>query len=197
MNKILKLILHPEIIRKKIEWAYYKKRFNNIGKNSSIGNDISIVGERYITIGNNFAAGKSISLWAWKTNEDKTPQIIIKDNVGINDFCAISCANKVEIGSGCLFGTNAFVTDNFHGKNDNLDELKISPIKREIFYKGEVIIGNNVWIGRNVCIMPNVKIGDGAIIGANSVVTHDIPEYCVAVGSPAKVVKRITDTKEK
>ena len=45
--------------------------------------------------------------------------------------------------------------------------------------------------------MPNVKIGDGAIIGANSVVTHDIPEYCVAVGSPAKVVKRITDTKEK
>ena len=57
--------------------------------------------------------------------------------------------------------------------------------------KGPVNIGKNVWTGTNVCIMPGVSIGNGAIIGANSVVTHDIPEAAVAVGAPARVVKII------
>ena len=61
-------------------------------------------------------------------------------------------------------------------------------------YKGECIVGNDVWIGANVTIVRGVKIGDGAVIGANSVVTRDIPPYAIAVGSPAKILKfRFTD----
>lgn len=56
-------------------------------------------------------------------------------------------------------------------------------------------IGNNVWLGNNVCVMPEVTIGDGAIIGANSVVTHDIPAYCMAAGVPARVIKQMTSPK--
>jgi acetyltransferase-like isoleucine patch superfamily enzyme len=55
-------------------------------------------------------------------------------------------------------------------------------------HKGKVVIGNDVWIGAGVIIMPSVKIGDGAIVGANSVVTKDVPDYAIVVGSPAKVI---------
>ena len=65
----------------------------------------------------------------------------------------------------------------------------IIPYEREIVSKGKIVIGNNVWLGNNVCVMPGVTIGDGVVVGANSVVTKDVPPYCVAVGVPAKIIK--------
>lgn len=62
-------------------------------------------------------------------------------------------------------------------------------------FKGDIVIGNDVWIGRESVIMPGVKIGDGSIIAAYSVVTKDIPPYCVAGGNPARVVKKRFDDK--
>ncbi|MBQ3585985.1 MAG: CatB-related O-acetyltransferase, partial [Synergistaceae bacterium] len=55
--------------------------------------------------------------------------------------------------------------------------------------KGDTVIGNDVWIGQNVTFLPGVHVGDGAIIGLNSTVTHDIPAYTVAAGNPAKVIR--------
>lgn len=193
MNKILSIILHPNKIAKQIEWNYYKKRLANIGKNSQIGQNFSIINPDGISIGDNFSGGCDIALWSWnavniKGNDCK---LIIKNNVSITDRCIISAANRIEIGNGCLLGRDTFITDNSHGENISINELNISPHERNIFSKGTVIIGDNVWTGKNVCIMPNVKIGNGAIIGANSVVTHNIPPYSVAVGSPAKVIKTI------
>lgn len=193
MNKILSIILHPSKIAKQIEWNYYKKRLANIGKNSQIGQNFSIINPDGISIGDNFSGGCDIALWSWnavniKGNDCK---LIIKNNVSITDRCIISAANRIEIGNGCLLGRDTFITDNSHGENISINELDISPHERNIFSKGTVIIGDNVWTGKNVCIMPNVKIGNGAIIGANSVVTHNIPPYSVAVGSPAKVIKTI------
>lgn len=193
MNKILSIILHPSKIAKQIEWNYYKKRLANIGKNSQIGQNFSIINPNGISIGDNFSGGCDIALWSWNAVNIKGDdcKLIIKNNVSITDRCIISAANRIEIGNGCLLGRDTFITDNSHGKNITLEELDISPHERDIYSKGTVIIGDNVWTGKNVCIMPNVKIGNGAIIGANSVVTHNIPPYSVAVGSPAKVIKTI------
>lgn len=193
MNKILSIILHPSKIAKQIEWNYYKKRLANIGKNSQIGQNFSIINPDGISIGDNFSGGCDIALWSWNAVNIKGDdcKLIIKDNVSITDRCIISAANRIEIGNGCLLGRDTFITDNSHGENISINELNISPHERNIFSKGTVIIGDNVWTGKNVCIMPNVKIGNGAIIGANSVVTHNIPPYSVAVGSPAKVIKTI------
>lgn len=58
------------------------------------------------------------------------------------------------------------------------------------FPKGDTIIGNDVWIGTEAIIMPGIKVGDGAIIGARSVVTKDIPPYSIAIGAPAKIIKK-------
>ena len=80
-------------------------------------------------------------------------------------------------------------SDNFHG-NAKRDDLDSGVDKRVITSKGAVVIGDNVWIGRNACIMPNVTIGKGVIIGANSVVTHDIPPYSIVAGVPARIISK-------
>lgn len=69
--------------------------------------------------------------------------------------------------------------------------MKIPPAKRLIYSKGEIIIEDNVWIGDKATILAGVKIGEGSVIGANTVVTKDIPPYSVAVGNPVRIIKNI------
>lgn len=64
------------------------------------------------------------------------------------------------------------------------------PILRPLTSKGKVTIGRNVWIGDKATILPGITIGDGAIIGANAVVTHDVPPLSVAVGNPARIIEK-------
>ena len=67
---------------------------------------------------------------------------------------------------------------------------KDHPSMNDLPIKGDTIVGNDVWIGENVTIMPGVKIGDGVIVGKHSVVTKDIPPYCIVGGNPAKIIKK-------
>ncbi len=67
------------------------------------------------------------------------------------------------------------------------------PDMADLPLKGDTVIGNDVWIGQNAVILPGVHIGDGAIIGANSVVGSDVAPYTIAVGDPAKAVRRRFD----
>ena len=69
----------------------------------------------------------------------------------------------------------------------------IAPSLAELPIKGDTVIDNDVWIGQNVTIMPGVHIGDGAIIGTNATVASDIPSFSIAVGNPAKVIRRRFD----
>lgn len=196
---ILKYIIHPSRIIKIVEWTQMKRKFKSVGENCKIGLNFSIVGPEDITIGNNFVGGDNISLWAWESyngrKRSQRPNLIIGDKVTVTSNCVITCANKVTIGDGTLLGRGTFITDNSHGKNESVEELRILPNNRELYSKGPVNIGRNVWTGTNVCIMPGVSIGDGAIIGANSVVTHDVPAESVAVGAPAIVVRSLGSDK--
>mgnify|MGYP002530840521 CR=1 FL=1 len=178
----------------KIKWKIKKKELKKCGAKGYMGEGFKLISPQYISIGEQFHAGRDCQLCAFDSYQGKkhenSPEIIIGNQVTITDRCYISCINKIEIGNGCLFGINTFITDNYHGKG-LLEELKIPPNQRKLFSKGPVIIGSNVWTGRNVCIMPGVKIGDGAVIGANAVVTHDIPANSVAAGVPARIIKQI------
>ena len=90
-----------------------------------------------------------------------------------------------------LTGRYVYISDNSHGKNIE-SELNTPPSLRPLYAKGPVVIGNNVWIGESARILSGVTIGDGAIIGANAVVTHDVPSGAVVGGVPAKVIKMMT-----
>lgn len=75
-------------------------------------------------------------------------------------------------------------------------ETGVQSRRNGVDFSKPVTIGNDCWIGGGTIIMPGVRIGDGCTIGAGSVVTKDIPSFCVAIGSPAKVIKTITPVEE-
>lgn len=151
-------------------------------------------GAKYISMGNDIIFGKHCYLTAWDSfsahngNQTFTPSISIGNNCHFGAFNHISASNRIEIGDGFLSGKWVSIVDNSHGKPGlNTD---ISPNKREVFSKGPIIIGKNVWIGDKATILSNVNIGDGSIIGANSVVTKDIPPNSIWIGNPGRLLKR-------
>ena len=113
-----------------------------------------------------------------------------RNNVCISSRIHIGCINKVTIASGVLIAGNVLIEDHYHGDVSS-SEADIEPNKRILKSRGEISIGENVWIGENVVIMPGVSIGRGCVIGANSTVTKSIPDYAVAAGSPAKIIRRL------
>lgn len=142
-------------------------------------------GAKNIKIGHNCSFGKDLFLTAW--GENANIQIDIGDNCCFGAYNHISAINKIIIGDNFVSGKNVSIIDNNHGKTD-YQSLQIHPYKRLVVSPGSIIIGKNVWVGDKVTILSNVKIGDGCVIGANSVVTKDIPSYSVVVGVPAKKI---------
>ena len=177
-----------------IFWKSVSKKLQKVGKNSSMGSGVQIRGAQYIQIGDNFNAGRGTTLQAWDTykNQKFNPQIIIGNNVMLTDYIQISAINKVVLGDNLLVGQNVYISDNSHGNADET-ALEVAPIERPLTSKGPVIIGKNVWIGRGAVILSGVTVGDNAIIGANSVVTKDVPANSVVAGVPAKLIKYLTD----
>lgn len=117
-----------------------------------------------------------------------TPNLTIGCHCNFGAYNHISCANKVTIGNNVLTGKWVTISDNSHGATD-IDTLKIHPIIRPVVSKGPISIGNDVWIGDKATVLSGVTIGNGAVVAANSVVTKDVPEYCVVAGNPARIIK--------
>ncbi len=110
--------------------------------------------------------------------------IKIGKNVFINACCRFQDQGGIEIKEGTLIGHNTTIATLNHDFNPN---------KRQNISPKHVKIGKNVWIGSDCTILPGVEIGDGAIIGAGSVVTKSIPKNTIAVGNPAKVIRKIQE----
>jgi lipopolysaccharide O-acetyltransferase len=119
------------------------------------------------------------------------PVLHIGRHVQINDSVHIGAIERVVIGDHTLIASRVFISDHNHGNYQNLDAASapdIPPADRPLSSR-PVYIGSNVWLGEQVCILPGVTIGDGAIVGANSVVTRDVPPNSIAAGNPARVVR--------
>lgn len=117
--------------------------------------------------------------------------IFFGNNVQVNDYVHIAAVEKVLIGDNVLIASKVFISDHNHGgySGDTHSSPDIAPSNRPIL-SSPVIIEDNVWIGEFVSVLPGVTIGKGAVIGANSVVTTNIPANSIAVGAPARVIKR-------
>jgi len=133
-----------------------------------------------------------LECWSIYGNQSFSPQIHIGDNCKIGEYNHISTCNRITIGDGILTGRFVLITDNSHGIL-SLQTAELEPINRPLVSKGEIKIGNNVWLGDKVTVLAGVSIGDNVIVGANSVVTKDIPSNSLAVGVPAVVVKHLED----
>ena len=111
------------------------------------------------------------------------------DKLIIGKFCQIA-AGVESVMNGANHQMNAVSTFPFY----TLEGWSMAPPpSSEMPLRGDTVIGNDVWIGQNAVILPGVRIGDGAIIGANSVVGSDVAPYTIVVGNPAKLLRRRFD----
>lgn len=167
-------------------------QFKSIGENFQISFPVSTHGLKNVSIGKNFKCGQRSKIRTFENWEGSrfTPEIIIGNNVSIETDFHISAINKVSIGNNVLIASFVYISDHSHGLITE-DDLLDPPLKRPLISKGTIEIGDNVWIGEKVCILPNVKIGDGAIIGAGSIVTKNVPAKAVVAGNPARIIKQL------
>lgn len=168
------------------------KEFRSVGRNPLIMRRIKVFGGKAIAIGDNFYCYGDQRFETYSEHNGKrfSPRLVIGHNVSINPGCHLACIERLELHDGVLLASRVFVTDHFHG-DTSVESLAIPPQKRLLTTKGPVIIGQNAWLGEGVVVMPGVTIGRNAIIGANSVVTKNIPDNAVAAGVPARVIKQL------
>ena len=110
----------------------------------------------------------------------------IGDKLIIGKFCAIGKGIEF-IMNGANHRMNSVTTYPFNIMGHGWENF--APSMEDLPIKGDTVVGNDVWIGQNVTVLPGVHIGDGAIIAANSIVSRDIPPYCVAGGNPCRVIR--------
>lgn len=171
----------------------WKGKFKYFGK-STIMRTVNILNPKDISVGDNTVFNKHCIIESWHFPYlKKNGEIVIGNNCAFGEYTHITTTNRIVIGDNLLTGRFVLITDNTHGFTDG-SWLDVHPLQRKVVSKGELHIGNNVWIADKVVVMPGVTIGDGAIIAANAVVTHDIPAYSLAAGVPARVVKTMINS---
>ena len=148
-------------------------------------------GRKYIEVMKGFTTGRGCRIEAFPQAGNKVVLRIGK-NFQMNDYVHITAISHVEIGDNVLLASKVYISDSSHGSyqgDENDSHPDSIPKERPLFYK-EVKIKDNVWLGEHVSVLPGVTIGKGSIVGANSVVAKDIPDFCIAVGCPARIIKR-------
>ncbi len=132
-------------------------------------------------------AGVLFEPGVWITAPDPA-RITIGDGTFLNLGVMVAALSLVEIGQHCMFANGCFVTDADHRIDD-----PVTPVTWQGFTsRGPTRIADNVWCGANVVVTSGVTIGERSVIGANAVVTRDIPPFSVAVGAPARVIRQVT-----
>ena len=127
--------------------------------------------------------------WIQVIGEDPSnagPVISIGDQASIGMGATISATRRIVIGDYALLGRNVYISDHGHQYENVSVPVSLQGIRKI----AEVRIGRGAWLGQNAVVLPGVSIGENSVIGANSVVCSSIPDFCVAVGSPARIVRR-------
>jgi acetyltransferase-like isoleucine patch superfamily enzyme len=167
------------------------KKFGKFGTGSIIlFPTTTIFNENYIHIGKDTMIGEHVALSAGMMPGQEcltNPVVKIGDRCLIGRGSGIVGHLSIDIGDDVWTGHHVYITDQSHGY---LDISK--PISQQSQPERAVSIGEGSWLGHGVVVLPGAKIGKHVAVGANSVVTGELPDYCVAVGSPARVIKQYT-----
>jgi acetyltransferase-like isoleucine patch superfamily enzyme len=154
----------------------------------------TIFNEQYISIGDDVLIGPGVALSAGMVPGQKclvTPVVTIGDRCLIGRGSGIVGHFSISIGNDVWTGHHVYITDQNHGYED----ITI-PISKQSQPERAVSIGDGSWLGHGSVVLPGVTIGRHVVIGANSVVTKDIPDFSVAVGVPAKVIRRFDESRQ-
>jgi acetyltransferase-like isoleucine patch superfamily enzyme len=185
-----------------------KGLFSTFGLESRVCTPFEAINPQYICIGNFVSINRDMKISVFKDfthhinfirqhypglesqvkQEDyvfEDSNIVIGDCTSIGRYCFITAANRVKIGKAVILSDRVYISDSDH-RYENPD---IPILYQSMTKNGSVVIGDHSFIGVGVTVL-NCSIGKHCIIGGHSFVARDIPDYSIAVGTPAKVVKR-------
>lgn len=187
MVYFLKAYTISKLLRDKLATLLMGFEFNFIGSRSVISLPFRSGNVQRISIGKGVFVGPNcwIQVIGDSFSNDE-PVIALGDDISISGDCTITAVNKVTIGSGALIARFVHISDHSHATENPDMFIRLQGTSKV----AAVSIGEGAWLGHGVVVCPGVTIGRNAVIGANSVVLEDVPDYCVAVGAPAKIVRR-------
>ena len=162
--------------------------FKKFGKNSIVKHPYRIWNKKNIEIGKDVFIAEN-SFFAVSTNFLKqkfNPKVKIGNNVRIGSNFILGCINSVIIEDNVILADRVFISDHVH----DYENVKIPIIAQNLKSKDGILIKSGSFLGVNSVIMPGVTIGKNSVVGASAVVTKSVPDYTVAAGIPAKIIKR-------
>ena len=167
-------------------YFFYRRKFNGLHRSSFIA-DYRMLSPRYIRVGKGCIIWYNCRVEGVRTYNQMVyePLIVLEDGVKIQQNCHITCAKSIVIGQNTCISANVTITDINH-QYQNINEA----VEKQNLEVKSVAIGADCKVYNGAVILPGVTIGKHCVIGANSVVVRNIPDYCVAVGAPAKIIKR-------
>ena len=171
-------------------FPFYKLKMGKIGSGSRMVKP-KIDGKKNIYIGSKVFVNHQVWLACLPLTGNKNCRLTIGDGTYIGRFCHLYATSKIDIGVKVLIADRVYIADNLHEFSD----IKVPVIDQGVRQTNEVRIGDGAWLGENVSVI-GASVGKQSVIGANSVVTKDIPDYCIAVGAPARIIKRYSFEKQ-
>jgi acetyltransferase-like isoleucine patch superfamily enzyme len=174
-------------IRTRLFTILLSTQFKEMGSGCRISPPFRLLGLKQIILGEGVQIERDC--WIQTIPDDKgdnEAKLVIGPHAGIGMGASISAASKVVIGEDVLLARNVYISDHAHA----FEDITVPIMHQGINRIAPVSIGRGTWLGQNVVVLPGVAIGEHCVIGANSVVNSSIPDFSVAVGVPARVVKR-------
>jgi acetyltransferase-like isoleucine patch superfamily enzyme len=165
-------------------YPVYKLLFGKIGSRTRLIHPM-VNGYKRIFIGDKVFIRNGTWLVAEPVTGESSCSLKIGNGSYIGNFCHFYASKKIEIGKKVLIADKVYLSDNLHSYQ-NIEQAIIDQPVRQL---NPVVIGDGAWLGENVCVI-GASVGRNSVVGANAVVTKDIPDYSIAVGSPAHVIKR-------
>jgi acetyltransferase-like isoleucine patch superfamily enzyme len=178
-----------ERLRTRAFSALLRGSFGSCAPSARIQFPLRLNGERRISIGENVFIASNCWLATYE-HDGRPGRLEIGDGTRITGYCVLAAAASVKVGRSVLFARNVYVADHRHAFEDTTRPI----VEQGFAGVAPVEIGDGAWLGQNVVVAPGVRIGVGAVVGANSFVREDVPDHSVAVGSPARIVRRFGPT---
>jgi acetyltransferase-like isoleucine patch superfamily enzyme len=166
--------------------AVMKRGFYRFGEGSSIHPLFNTSNRRFISIGNHVTIGSFSWIGVVGEPTGSEPRLIIEDGCSLGPNSFIMAYSHVHLHRDVLLGPRVYIADHFHGyENPNLPV-----IDQPVCDGGPTVVEGGCFLGIGSCILNNVTVGRHSVVGANAVVTKDVPPYSLVVGNPGRVVKR-------
>ena len=178
--------LYHIIVKRDIVTALYTKKFEKFGHDSVLYHPLCIRGRENICIGNQTTILNGVRMQVYNDLTGKQSKIKIGDNCYIGYNNTFLAGGNITLEDGVLMASNILISSENHSINPESPDYYMN----QKLSCAPIIVGEGTWIGEKVSILSGVTIGKKCVIGAGSIVTKDIPDCSIAVGSPAKVIKK-------